>query len=273
VPTLLETLAAELERPRELSPRVLNYISGTYDIDNDGVGTFLIQTLPSLEDDEIDLILSPMFTPRLADQAVVADVLGREPLMRAEWPDLIRHLADRPTRAHLVTPDGVAHAVFLREVTIERYVHRLRLDAAIPEALYNLICSVPTADQPMVKAVARSGVWDADGRREILSRYLGAVVGQSSYRLNGVLELQNVVETRKPSGIASLLAGIPKWRESLRDQIDAGSRSKPFFIDRVEELHGGERDQRGRDVRIAAKENELAFLGQLEETLKEVRHE
>ena len=45
MPALIEVLAAELERPRELSPRVLNYISGTYSIDPDDIGRFLVDEL------------------------------------------------------------------------------------------------------------------------------------------------------------------------------------------------------------------------------------
>jgi len=63
---LIETLAAELERPRELSARVINYIGGTYGVDHDAVGRFLVDELPKLEDYELDLILSPVFTPKLA---------------------------------------------------------------------------------------------------------------------------------------------------------------------------------------------------------------
>ena len=55
---LLETLATELERPRELSARVVNYVGGTYGIDHDTIGVFLVEELPRLEDYEIDLVLA-----------------------------------------------------------------------------------------------------------------------------------------------------------------------------------------------------------------------
>src|SRR5215510_13838560 len=98
---LIDALARELERPREMSARVLNYIGGTYGVDEDAIGDFLVNELPKLEDDEIDLILSPVFTPKLADQAIFADLLGRESIPRGQWPDLIQQLVARPTRAQL----------------------------------------------------------------------------------------------------------------------------------------------------------------------------
>ena len=45
MPDLLTTLIAELERPREVSPQVVNHLLETYDIDRDGIGAFLV-TLP-----------------------------------------------------------------------------------------------------------------------------------------------------------------------------------------------------------------------------------
>src|SRR5262245_7060300 len=97
--SILETLATELERPRELSARVLNYIEGTYSVDKDAVGVFLVQELPKLEDYEVDLILSPVFTPKLADQSIFADLLGSDPIPREQWPGLVQSLVARPTYA------------------------------------------------------------------------------------------------------------------------------------------------------------------------------
>ena len=86
MPELFEKLAAELERPRELSKRVMNYVTGTYGIDYAGVGPFLADALPKLEDDEVDLVLSPVFTPKLADQAPFAELLGSTSIPGDDWP-------------------------------------------------------------------------------------------------------------------------------------------------------------------------------------------
>ena len=259
---LLETLAAELERPRELSPRVLNYIGGTYGIDHDAIGIFLLEQLPGLEDYEIDLILSPVFTPRLADQAPFAELLGTTPVPREQWAALIHDLVVRPTRANLVTSDGKSHSVPLRDVTIERYVHRLRLDGTISDSLFKLIDQSPrAADRPLLKAIARRPVWENENRGNILARYLRNATSDGTYRLDDVVELLNMVESYKPADLADLLARIPRRQEVLRGQINAGAGGKTFFSPRVQEMHGGERDQRRQeDVGLSAKEKELAFL-------------
>jgi len=270
VPTLIEALAAELERPRELSPRVLNYITGTYSIDPDDVGRFLVDELSKLDDVEIDLILSPVFTPKLSDQAVFAEVLGSTSVSRDQWPGLVQQLAARPTRAHLITPDQRTHVTPLRDVTIERYVHRLRLEAAIPAPVASLLNRLPAAeDRPMLQAIVRRSAWESSGAREILEQYLAAVTKQGGYSIDEMIELLNLAENRKPANVEDLLASIPRWTEALREQIDKASGPKAFFHPQVEMMHGGGRDQRAQDKSAAsAKENELAFLLRLQQLLQ-----
>ena len=265
---LLDTFAAELERPRELSPRVLNYIGGNYEIEHDAIGTFLVEELPKLEDYEIDLILSPVFTPRLADQAIFAQLLGRESVERERWPDLIQQLVSRPVHAQLVTLDQKAHSVQLREVTIERYVHRLRLEATIPETVFELIKQLPSADGPQLKAIARRGAWETAGAMDILERYLRAVKDQGRYTLDDTFALLELMEGRKPANLTELVTDIPRWLDALRHQIEVAAGPKPFFSQDIERMHGGGRDQRRQDdFRLSAKEKEFAFLERLQEVL------
>jgi hypothetical protein len=269
MPTLVKTLAAELERPRKLPAQVVDHLSGTYGIDRDAVGAFLVNELPKLEDYEIDLALSPVFTPTLHDQAVFADLLGQESVPAAHWPALIQQLVTRPTRAQLTTADGQAHSVPLRDVTVERYVHRLRLDATIPEGLFKLLQHLPPAtDRPVLKAIARRAVWESEARREILVRYLASATSTDRYRLDDAVELLKLAEIYQPADVASLLAQIPHWQQVLRQEINEAASPKPFFNERVQEMHGGGRDHRRQnDTRLIAKENEQAFLDRLQRVL------
>jgi hypothetical protein len=266
---LVDTLARELERPRELSPRVLNYISGTYGVDQNAIGSFLSDELSKLEDYEIDLILSPVFTPKITDEAIFAELLGAATVPREQWTALVRELEARPTQAQLVTPDGQRHSVILREVTIERFVHRLRLDASIPESVFVLLDRVPAAeDRPLLRAIARRPVWENRGTREILERYLAIATGRGAYSLPDTMELLHLAENRKPASVPDLLASIPRWAEALKEQIGTAGGPKQFFHQGVEVMHGGDRDQRRQDdLRLPAKEKELAFLLRLQKLL------
>jgi len=264
---LLELLAAELEKPRPLPPQVAKHLSGTYGVSLDGVGEFLAGKLPELEDYEVDLILSPVFTPSLQDQAVFAEHLGRESVPEEKWPSLVASLAARPIRAHLLGEDREAVEVPLREVVIERYVRRLRLQGTISEEVFRLITATPAAVRPLLKAVARRAVWTRASRTEILRQFLAR--SSAEHLAEDAPALLNLVETYEPADVAEVLARLPHWRDVLRHEIGMASGPKPFFNERVEELHGGGRDQRRtEDTRIAAKQRETGFLDRLESLLK-----
>jgi hypothetical protein len=201
----------------------------------------------------------------LTDQAVFAELLGGDSVPPEQWPALIHELVTRPTQAQLITLDGRSHVVPLREVMLERYVHRLRLEGTIPQSLLGRIeHTPPSIDKSMLKAIARRGVWDGANRREIFIRYIEHAADKSVYSLSDATRLLDIVESHKPSGLAEFQEWLPARQEVLRGQINVGSLGKPFFSPRIEEMHGGERDQRSKeDSGLSAKEAELAFLDRL----------
>jgi hypothetical protein len=264
---LVELLAGQLERPREVTVQVEEYLNGVHGVDSTAIGSFLVKTLPGLEDDDHDLILSPLFTPRLSDQAIFAEVLGSESVPRKDWPLLVRQLAERPVRGHFVTSDRQTHVVPLREVTIERYVYRLRLDGQIPPDLMELLERVsPKPDQPLMKAVARRAIWEDAKRKEILVRYLSSA--SSNFQLADALYLLDTVESYKPSDHQHLLTMIPAWQERLRHEIDTAAEPRPFFTGQTQSEHGGDRDQRRLDEkRLEEKRREMEILNRLQHAL------
>jgi hypothetical protein len=271
VSKLIETLAGQLERPREITMQVANHLLGSYDVERDAIGAFLEDKLSALEDYEHDLILSPLFTPKLADQAIFADLLGREYIPREQWPGLIAELLAIPVHGQLVTSDRRRHSITLREVTIERYVNRLRLDGSIPESIFVLLETIsPVADRPTLKAVARRAIWENEAKRGILERYLTLARDRGVYQLPDAVSLMEIVESYKPADVAALLAMIPPWRDGLRREIDTGGDPKPFFAAAIQGEHGGDRDHRQADQRrLETKRNEFALLGRLQQILAE----
>ncbi len=262
MPTLLELLATELEKPRLLPPQVAKHLSGTYGVSLDGISEFLGNELPKLEDYELDLILSPAFTPTLEEQAVVAAHLSRASVPQEQWPALVAALAARPTRAQLLAEDRLAVEVTLREVTLERYVHRLRLHGTIPEDLFQRIEALPLADRALLKAIARRAGWSTPARLDVLAKFLSN--SAAGTRTADAVALLNLIETYEPADAAELLSRLPHWQQVLRHEIGQASGPKPFFNERVQELHGGGRDQRRlEDNRITTKERELEFLDRL----------
>ena len=94
-------------------------------------------------------------------------------------------------------------------MTIERYLHRLRLDGSTPESILNLLDKIPSSDRPMMHAVARRAIWESPSRGEILSRYVAESLKRGVYRVDDAVGLLNLVESYKPSGVAELLSMEP----------------------------------------------------------------
>jgi hypothetical protein len=264
--SLIDVLAAGLERPREITAQVVRHLGETYSLSREAVGGFLTSELANLEDYEVDLILAPLFTPTLSEQQPIAEFLGAKSVPPSDWPALIQQLLARPTRAEFITEDGAQHRVTLREVTVERYVHRLRLDGTIASEIQAVIEKIPATEPALLKAVARRAIWENAGRREILRHYLENSAG--TFRAEDAVALLKLVEVYEPANLAELRGRIPQWQQVLQQEINAGG-GKPFFNERVEELHGGGRDQRRQDQnRLGAKEQELEFLNRLSESLR-----
>ncbi|MHB8520095.1 MAG: hypothetical protein ACYDH9_05000 [Limisphaerales bacterium] len=266
---LLDALARELARPRPLSKQVADHLCSHYSVARDELARFLTEELAPLEDYEMDLIFSPMFTPTIEEQAAFSDLIESATLPASAWPELIARLAALPVVGHIVVEDGHTVPVPLRPVVIARYVNRLNLDVALPSPLTKLLNSLPpAADRPLLKALARRPIWQTEPRREILFRFLLATASGDSYRREDLVALLKLMETYQPRDAAEVLARLPHWLEVKRGEIATAATPKPFFSDRIQEMHGGGRDQRSRtQTPIAAWQTELAFLERLQQVL------
>lgn len=248
--------------------QVMNHLAGAHGISRDEAGTFVSSEMAALEDYEVDLILSPLFTPTLKDQSIFAGTLERDSIPVEQWPGLIQQLVGRPTEAQLLDESGTSHGTRLREVTIARYVNRLRLDGTIADDIFSSITRTPSStNRSLLMAVARRAIWQSEPRRQILSVQLSHTDENEAEWIEDTVRLLSVMETYRPADLTELFRQIPHWIRVLQQEIaDAGA--KPFFNERVEELHGGGRDQRRQDnQRVIAKQQELAFLQRLLERL------
>jgi hypothetical protein len=266
--TLLDTLAGELARSRPLLKQVADHLCAHYSLGRDELAAFLADQLDSLEDYEIDLIFSPLFTPTLEDQAAFSDLLEAGTIPPAAWPELVRQLAARPVIGRVVVEGEQSVPVKLRPVVIERFVDRLNLDRAPAPQLTKLLRSLPPVeDRSLLKALARRPIWESDARREILFRFLLATASGEGYERADPAALLKLMETYQPRDAAEVLTRLPHWLEVKRKEI-ATANLKPFFNERIRDMHGGERDQRAPDQpQMAVWQAELAFLERLQRVL------
>lgn len=265
---LFAQLIIELERPRSLGAQTVRCLTDHFGLGREAIGPFLDEQLPQLDEFEVDLLLSSLFTPKLADQAIFAGILAEKAVPAEDWPNLIARLEARPTLGHLIDESGITHQSSLQPVTLERYVHRLRLDGSADTGIVGLIdAEFPHGQHSTLLAIARRAIWNTEARRGVLRAVL-KTEGTTEQRLADAIELLKLMESSEPSGIPDLLARIPAWEDVLRGQIAGASQPKTFFNEQVRYLHGGGRDQRpSGDPALAAKQAELEFLGRLRANL------
>ncbi len=123
----------------------------------------------------------------------------------------------------------------------------------------------PPRERAVFKAVARRAIWESPTRREILGRCWQS--GGTALTTADVVALLKLMETYEPIDRADLLGRIPHWQQVVRQELSDAS-AKPFFNERVADLHGGGRDQRRQNPDlIAEKQAELEFLQRLQRSL------
>ncbi|HET9131314.1 MAG TPA: hypothetical protein VFO86_10220, partial [Terriglobia bacterium] len=162
--------------------------------------------------------------------------------------------------------------VTLREVSIERYLKRLRLDGTISAPVVKLIEETPAADHPMLKAVARRAIWESNARGEMLVHLLTQSISDGNYKLKDAVDLLKLTEDYQPGDASALLARIPRWIKLLEEEINSAGGPKPFFSQTVQQLHGGNDQRQSDEVRVEAKRIELAFLERLQRILSDSGH-
>ncbi len=265
---LTEFLAGELGRPRPLPPQVTRHLGAAYGLGRDEAGDFLDSRLASLAEDEQDLVLAPMFTPKLADQGRVARLLLGRSVPSRDWTVIVDSLLARPARGTLLTEDGTPHGLDLPRVAIERFVHRLRLDGSIPDSRLSRIAGTfPEDTGGIVLAVARRATWEHPGHAAILDHFLARAATEGATAADAE-QLLILVESYEPADLGELRERMPRWRDILRQQIQDGELPKPFFNEQVAELHGGGRDQRGTAAaQVDRQRAELAALDRLQHLL------
>lgn len=266
---VFDRLVEELEKPRPLTAQTLRHLASAFGVERHEVGAFLDERLEGLAEEELDFTLSALYTPKLADQATFAGLLEGASVPASEWPAWVERLHRRPTTGRLVTADGTVHAFKLQPVTLERYVYRLRLDGSLPETLLRLIRTLPpAADRPRLLAIARRAVWDTPGRRELLQQFLTRSYAGDPPVPGDAEALLALVESSEPAGTEDVMARLPAWERVVRTQLDSAGSPSPFFNERVQDLHGGGRDQRGGNETLRAhKAAELEFLQRLGQLL------
>lgn len=242
---LQDAIHADLASPRTLPTQVAVHLGSHHEVEADHIVAFFKNDFPDLEDYQVDLILSPAFTPGLQEQSRYSRFVENAPLTDSDVDALILGLARRPTRSHFVVSSGGEFEVQLREVTLDRYVRRLHLNQPVEQPVAACIRHwVPAEDRSRLHAIARRPVWRPAPRATMLLDALSKSLLAESYRVADFELLLRLVEQYLPAHGPELSELIPELVRGVETELVQRSVPKPFFSERIREMHGGSRDQR-----------------------------
>lgn len=234
---LLKKLAEDLSRERVISPQVLEYISGHYHVGEADLADFFANRIPELEEYELDLIFSPLFTPTFEDKAGYAPILEAEALDAQEIRQTVQMLVEKPVYGHFLTPRRENIPMVLKDVMIERFVGRLSLDKPIHPDVYAAIeAAVPENSRPQVVTLARNSVWQDLWRQEMFKAFLTVFHKRHNFALEKVSYLTDFVRTYRPSGLEDLERQLESLIQSCRKDLES-VQGRSFHDPHLKELY------------------------------------
>lgn len=247
---ILLLLAEDLTRERLLGDQVVTYLADHHQAGEAQLPQFFETTLPTLEDDAVDLAFSPLFTPTLADRARYMPLLGETTLSDEDLHQFVAALAQKNLRVPLVTGVGQHLEMPLPEVMLHRYVTRLFLNRPIAPGAYGAIQQcVPVEDHPVACVLARESVWQKPDRARLLEKFLTTFSRRGSYSLEKLQYLTDFFRTYRPANPEQLREQLQRMIESCQSDLARvcgrsfhDTQLKDKYVVREEGNHGPEHE-------------------------------
>jgi hypothetical protein len=152
----VQRIADLLSTPKPLKPQTERRLAGHMADRHTDINTFLLCAAEVLEEDELDVLFAPQFTPSLDDQAMVSQLLHHWQPDADDVRRLIDDLINVTSHAIIVMPDSTEAKLTIHEVMIDRFVRLLRLEQApSSEVAASLRQALPTDLWPIGAALLR----------------------------------------------------------------------------------------------------------------------
>ncbi|MBF0399233.1 MAG: hypothetical protein HQL80_06495 [Magnetococcales bacterium] len=242
---LFECVRAQLLAPKVLTVRVGGTICGLMGVD-DPLDGLALDLLRAREPFEVELLLSPLFTPTHTEMEACESVLPLEGIGKEAQERLVTSLANED----LFCPVSYGHraqAVPVMEVVIERYVRLLHLSLAIHPLLRPVVQAwVDDKERSVLSSLARRSVWHSEQRARLLGDVLQVMKERETFRVDKVRFLTDFVVTYRPNGKQELLHMLSSLLEAYHQDSE-----HPIYNQQLEHYQGGNIRSRycGADVR------------------------
>ncbi len=224
---LAEIIRGQLTRDRYLSSRNAGAIATQLNVDDPLLG-LKPGVLQHREEYEVDLLVSPLFTPTMEDRAQCEPSLPLEGVSQGEERDLIARLAAEALRCKVFFGES-STVLELPEVAVERHVHLLRLSVAVNPVVKDKLAQLLTgAELSLGMSYARSQIWTQIPG--LLGVCLDRMMAKHSFTLDKFGFLRDFVRSYHPKDLPGLIQSLNNLVESYHtDNI------RPVFNQQLED--------------------------------------
>lgn len=218
---LISKICEELSAERVLTKQVLDHLMSHHEVTPETLGGYFKRIretaaveMDGIEDYEIDLTFSPLFTPRLNDRAKYSRILDTVEVKHEHIEAIIDTVRNKKLEACFREHDDT-YCMPLHEVLIRRYVRLLNLAAPLSRKMKECVEQfVPGEAQDVAKAFARDPVWLPEHRQDFLASFLKTFKERNNFSLEKMDFLTDFVRTYRTKNILDM-------KEQLKNFIDA----------------------------------------------------
>ncbi|MFN3135093.1 MAG: hypothetical protein ACK44H_05920, partial [Candidatus Kryptonium sp.] len=241
---LIDMIEAELTKPRQITEQVLDNILSHYSYTLDQIDEFFAEEIANLEDYEIDILFSPIFTPKVQDKAIFSKILDEVEIEKGEVDEIVKELEAKNLRANFYVVLKKGNELYerrfsipLNSVNLRRYVKLLNLDCKPSKEFSRMIDTVFRDKSDEVKAILRDEFWKEEWREEFLKAYLAYVSNHGDASLEKFELLLKILRGNPTASniyeIYELISDVIQWTEVQVNVLKTGRRQ--FFNDMIEQ--------------------------------------
>lgn len=227
---LVGVIRGQLSGDRYLSARNASAISTQLNVEDPLLG-LKAGVLKHREEYEVDLLVSPLFTPSMEDRAACEPFLPLEGISAEEERNIIAQMVQQNLESKVIFGDSVVMMPVM-EVAIERHVHLLRLGVAVSKDVRDILGRYLEAkDLSLGMSYARSQIWTQ--LPNLLGQCLQTMMAKNTFTLEKFGFLRDFVRTYHPKDMPLLI-------QSLRNLVEAYrvGNDRPVFNQQLEDHQG-----------------------------------
>ncbi|MEG3638900.1 hypothetical protein [Magnetococcus sp. PR-3] len=228
---LKATITQQLQEQRLLGLKMAGHLVAQFNVEHP-LDALDHETLAQLEEFELELLLSPLYTPDKEHCFACEPFFPEAGFTDAEQEELVKALLAQGIQGVGSFEDRTG-PIDLPEIVLERYVTLLGAGRAIPEKLLTIINRVAQDDALFhARMLGRDRVWERPEALDLVCLCLEKSAEKDSFSSDKMAFLTNFIRTNRPRTLEVLLQQIINMVESYRLSEDGGS------FDGVSKKHG-----------------------------------